>query len=71
LGCRVRGLRPTRERAHDIDVLAPEAKFARAPDGVRIADQLLGDIGIVHRAFGRADSVLWLVPPDPQGRGWL
>jgi hypothetical protein len=60
-------LRPTRERAHDTDVLAPETKFARAPDGVHIAYQLLGDIGIVHRAFGRADSVLWLVPPDPPG----
>jgi hypothetical protein len=61
-------LRPTRERAHDTDVLAPETKFARAPDGVHIAYQLLGDIGIVHRAFGRADSVLWLVPPDPHAK---
>jgi len=50
-------------------VLAPETKFARAPDGVHIAYQLLRDIGIVHRAFGRADSVLWLVPPDPQVAG--
>jgi hypothetical protein len=37
LGRRACGLRPTRERAHDTDVLAPETKFARAPDGVHIA----------------------------------
>ena len=30
-------LAPTRERAHDTDVLAHETKFARAPDGVHIA----------------------------------
>jgi hypothetical protein len=39
-------LAPTRKRAHDTDVLAPESKFARAPDGVQIVYQLLGDIGI-------------------------
>jgi hypothetical protein len=55
--------RPRHRRACSRD------EFARAPDGVHIAYQLLGDIGIVHRAFGRADSVLWLVPPDPQVAG--
>ena len=51
-------LAPTRERAHDTDVLAPETTFASAPDGVHIAYLLLGDIGIVHRAFGHPGAQL-------------
>jgi hypothetical protein len=54
--------------AHDTGVLAPETEFARASDGVHIAYLVLGDIGIVHRAFGRADSVLWLVPQGKADR---
>jgi hypothetical protein len=27
-----------------------------------------GDLHVVNRAFAEADSVFWLVPPDPRAR---
>jgi hypothetical protein len=62
-------LRPTRERAHDTDVLAPETKFARAPDGVHIAYQLLGAdatltsvLALIHPGLNLTQRLRWSDP---------
>jgi uncharacterized protein YbjT (DUF2867 family) len=43
----------------------PSRLSSRARDRVEVVQGSHGDIDIVNRAFEGADSVFWLVPPDP------
>ena len=43
----------------------PSRLSSRARDRVEVVQGSHGDVDIVNQAFEGADSVFWLVPPDP------
>src|SRR5580704_12049265 len=59
----LRSAKPFRVIARDPSRLAPEAhKRAEVVQGSH------GDIDVINRAFADADTVFWLVPPDPRAQ---
>ena len=58
------------ESDEELRVIArdPQALSADARRRVEVIKGSHGDAGVVDKAFGGAESVFWLIPPDPRAR---
>ena len=58
------------ESEEELRVIArdPQALSADARQRVEVIKGSHGDAGVVDKAFGGAESVFWLTPPDPRAR---
>ncbi len=58
------------ESSEELRVIArdPQALSADARQRVEVIQGSHGDAGVVDKAFGGAEAVFWLAPPDPRAR---